>query len=656
MATDFAENPLEQHPIQGSHQRWLQWGLLLVVVVLAAVLRFSYPGVNSFASDEARVSLMALDTAHGVQIATYGIASSAGARNLPASIYVFVPPFLLSSDPLVATYFVGLLNIAAIVFVYWLACRIWSVEVAFVAALYLAVSPFDVFFSRNIWTQNLLVTLSALWFVLAYRSMVSSTSRVRSASLVALTMITGVGFQIHFAAISLIFAWVYLVVRYQWWKSWLALIGGIALSVVPLLPFLYTAACCAPELVTEYLAGAGDVIVDGNRSPLLLTLRMATGSEWNYLAAGELAQTSPIMGTTGVSVILAIIALIAGAIAFLFAWHRQNRDQRIASEILLVILITPILVFTLLPFTSRLHYFLTTLPAIALIVGMSFFAIKHRIIRAGLYAVVLILAALWALQVEGSLRVINGRTAPNGLGATLQSFQAAASELADDVPLVMHTQSTDTYTRGEPAIWQVIFYERDLRLVDGWHNALLPAGPALFLADADGMPAYEEVQDYLDDAQRHQPIEGAAPVLAGTLNLDGFEDTYQWLDEPVAFSSGLTLLGWRTRTISQRYRVSTVYRIDGLPEESVINQFTHLRTADTLDPTTPPFMVADIPLTPSNWRVGDIIIGIADYLAIADIPETVTIDIGQYEIETGTRYQRTDGSGDFARISDVPHN
>ncbi|MCA9890390.1 MAG: hypothetical protein KC546_18550, partial [Anaerolineae bacterium] len=74
------------------------------------------------------------------------------------------------------------------------------------------------------------------------------------------------------------------------------------------------------------------------------------------------------------------------------------------------------------------------------------------------------------------------------------------------------------------------------------------------------------------------------------------------------------------------------------------------------DPTIRSVMVADIRLARSNCRVVDNIIGIADYLAIADIPETVTIDIGQYEIETGTRYQRTDGSGDFARISDVPHN
>ena len=585
-----------------------------------------------------------------------GIPSSAGARNLPASIYAFVPPFMVSSDPLVATYFVGLLNIAAIAIVYVFACRLWGIPVAFVAALYLAIAPFNVFFSRNIWTQDMLLTLSSLWLMLAYLAVQSPSTRTRRLSLLALTVITGVGFQVHFAAISLIFAWIYMVLRYKWWKNWLALGGGIALSFVPLLPFLYTAACCAPELISEYVSGAGEAAVDGYRSPVLLTLRLATNHDWGYLAAGDLVQGTAITQTTIVSVVLTAILLLVGVMGFVISWRRMNRNQRISSEILLVLLLTPILVFTLLPFTARLHYFLTTLPSIALIVAMPFFAFRNRPLRLGLGLILFVTCGLWIVQIEHNLSATNGRTAPTGMGTTLQSVQDVASQLPADVPIVMHTQSTDTYTRGEPAIWQVMFYERDMRLVNGWTNAILPAGPALFVTDADGMPAFEEVTAYLDDAQDYQSIEGAAPVYAGTINFETFDDTYHWLDEPVAFSSGLTLLGWRARTISQRFRVSTVYRIDALPTETQFSQFTHLRTPDTLDPTTPPSLVADIPFTPQNWRVGDILIGMADFMAIDQIPETVTLDLGHYRVDTGTRFPRTDGSGDSARISDVPRN
>ena len=73
-------------------------------------------------------------------------------------------------------------------------------------------------------------------------------------------------------------------------------------------------------------------------------------------------------------------------------------------------------------------------------------------------------------------------------------------------------------------------------------------------------------------------------------------------------------------------------------------------------PTTPPSLVADIPFTPQNWRVGDILIGIAGFMALDQIPETVTLDLGHYRVDTGTRFPRIDGSGDSVRISDVPRN
>jgi predicted membrane-bound mannosyltransferase len=66
----------------------LRWerAALISVLILAGVLRLGYVGVNPFASDEARVSLLALKMARQGEIAINGISSSTGARNLPASI------------------------------------------------------------------------------------------------------------------------------------------------------------------------------------------------------------------------------------------------------------------------------------------------------------------------------------------------------------------------------------------------------------------------------------------------------------------------------------------------------------------------------------------------------------------------------------------
>lgn len=67
--------------------RWTRWQALAfaVVLVLAAVLRLGWAGVNSFAFDEARLSLISLDMARGGVFATIGMPSSAGVPNLPAA-------------------------------------------------------------------------------------------------------------------------------------------------------------------------------------------------------------------------------------------------------------------------------------------------------------------------------------------------------------------------------------------------------------------------------------------------------------------------------------------------------------------------------------------------------------------------------------------
>ena len=631
----------------------LQHGLLLFAVILiAGVLRFGYPGVNSFASDEARVSLMALDTIHGEHFASYGIASSAGARNLPASIYVFTIPFLLSSNPLVATYFVGILNILAIAIIYRLGSRVWNRWVALIAALYLATAPYNVFYSRNIWTQDLLVILSSVWLLLAYHVTESTTSRRRFLAITGLTFITGFSFQVHVAAISLIGAWVYLFVRFKWWRSWVAVGLGIGLSIIPLLPFLYTTVCCAPELVEEYVSGTGEGTIRLNLAPIESTFRLAVNDDWNFLALGSLPESADVTSSTEISAMLVAIILLIGTFSFFISFRRdRTSQQRNFSEIMLVFLLSPIVTFALFPLTVQPHYLLTTLPLIALVAGMSFYVLQNHVLRFTLLMLVLVTSVMWIIQVQYSLASIDGRTAPNGMGTTLQSFQAITERIPADRPLIVHTQSTDAYTRGEPAIWKVLRYGDDLRLVNGWTNAILPTKSALFVTDADGMPAFEEVEAYLDDVQRYQPVEGAAPIYTGTINFDGFQQTYQWLETPVMFSSGLTLLGWRMRIISGRFRVSTVYRAESIPEETVLNQFTHLRTSEARDPSTQPPYVSDISFLPENWQTGDILIGMADFFLPDDFDasQTLTIDLGQYHPDSGVRFPRADGNGDYYR-------
>jgi hypothetical protein len=107
-----------------------------------------------------RGSLM--DFARGRTFPLLGIGSSVGLRNAPFSVYVVTPPFLLSSDPILATQYIGALNVLAVGLLYGLARRYYGATAALIAALCLAASPWAVIFSRKLWAQNALMPVRRL--------------------------------------------------------------------------------------------------------------------------------------------------------------------------------------------------------------------------------------------------------------------------------------------------------------------------------------------------------------------------------------------------------------------------------------------------------------------------------------------------------------
>jgi hypothetical protein len=146
----------------------LEAAAIFALIVLAAILRLGYAGVNPFASDEARLSVLALEMGREGHLIRTGIPNSAGSRNLPASVYAFVPPYLLSTDPLIATQYVGVLNLMAVFGIWWITKCGFGAWSAWIAALFAASAPFAVFFSRNIWTQNLLIPMAVLWLIASH--------------------------------------------------------------------------------------------------------------------------------------------------------------------------------------------------------------------------------------------------------------------------------------------------------------------------------------------------------------------------------------------------------------------------------------------------------------------------------------------------------
>lgn len=612
----------------------LDYLALAAVLLLALGLRMGFAGTNPYASDEARVSVLALEMARNGELAAAGISNSAGSRNLPASVYAFTPPYLLSSDPLVATQYVALLNVIAVGILWLFVRKHRTTLVATSAALILACAPFAVFFSRNIWTQNLLIPFTLLWVWLVDHAL--DGGKYRSAALVGAAFIAGFAFQVHLAGAALGLAMAYAFFRWRWWRHLLPILIGGMLALVSLLPFAYEAACCAPELVSEFLQSEGESAFDADA--LLLSVRVALNQGWDYLAAGDLAAH----GDHPLPQILIGLLLLVGTISLI-------RTDRRVLELALLIALTPIALFTYHTTTVRLHYLLGVLPAVAIVAGYAVALINQQRIRLTLFVLTVALCGIWSVQALDSLQIASERATPNGINTPLSVPRSIARSVPDDRIPVMHTQSTDLVYRGEPAIWKTLFWNREHRVADGWSTLILPDEPAYLMTDYDGIHAIQEVAyaGLRDERfQLIQVLEGTQYFMVQPYDGAALPQPMIRLDEPVTFETGLRLIGWYARAAGQQMRISLVYEAlsDPLPQAD-LRQFTHIRAVDA--PDVQPLYYGDLPLTQA-WQAGDHLITIA-VVTPQESSGDYLVDIGHYALASGVRYAH-DGGGDALRL------
>src|SRR5258708_31321204 len=150
-------NPNQSHlTVYTAPPRLAEWIALAAILILAAILRLGAPGVVEFKTDEANLSERALDLVRGRDVPLLGIDSSVGVPNSPVSIYILTIPFAISSNPLVVTQFIGLLNVIAVGLLCAIARRYYGPLAAIVAGLLFAISPWAVIYSRKIWAQDML--------------------------------------------------------------------------------------------------------------------------------------------------------------------------------------------------------------------------------------------------------------------------------------------------------------------------------------------------------------------------------------------------------------------------------------------------------------------------------------------------------------------
>lgn len=572
--------------------------------------------------------------ARGGEFVMAGQPSSVDIPFFPASVWLYALPYAISPDPLVATGFTSAVSLLAVVGV-WALARRWGAWAGLVAALYMATSPYAVFYGRSIWQPNLLAPLALAWASAAYTGATRGDRLGRFA--IGLCVFLGLfTFQVHFAGIALIPATAYLFIRFRWWRQFVPVLVGAALAVAALLPYVYYVTVVSPEILTRYgeVIGGGAASIDLQAVENLV--RLALGWDWGFLGMGEgdlFSRALPTVIAAGVLVGAGLVVLVRTLV------RHDEKSTAILAEIILVWLVASPLVFLRHSTPVLIHYQLIAFPALAILVGISTRLFQLRPWKLAVSSVMIILAAAWSFQIMQTLAYTAVNRPPNSaLSSILRESRDAAMQ--PEAPILFFTHGDNPAIDGEVAVFKALLWERPSRILNGDNLLILPPYPATMLATLAPFQAWEEIEaaGLAQNVQTYPRRVGADPFIAALY--DGVSDPqgFTMVDEPIPFADGTTLLGWKARRVGERLRVSTLWHVDADAAPGTYQQFHHLR----VEGQDEPLAISDVALSRESWGVGDRVIVMADFFDIPAGTGGLSVDIGHYTLPDLDRIPRED--------------
>lgn len=464
----------------------------LLLVLSAAWLRLNMADIVEFKRDEANLARLALDLARGREFPLLGIGSSVGLRNAPFSVYVVTPPFLLSSDPIFATQYIGVLNVLAVGLLYGLARRYYGVLAALIAALCLAVSPWAVIFSRKLWAQNALMPFVILTVGSGLAGFMAGGRREgRLGQLLHLPLLS-ITVQIHFAAMALVPLSLYLIGqgRRRLTRFFVASLFLAALTVVPYAVGTLQALRGGTWASAQLEAAAEGGLFSGQT--LAYALIVLSGADLHSLAGPAMFERwleSIPTWAYGALYGFGALCLLSGLWRLLIGL-RAKRPLDIALG---VWLIAPLALFSVRWVTPQLHYLIPLMPAAFLALGATLRDLIGRTrLAAALILPVIGVAALQAALITSLLSFVGRVATPNGFGTPLGMYMPVRAELLARQPndLLIRLDGQFVGIDDEATIWDALLYDLPQRRFLPPDLEVFPAQDALMLtlscSQADG--------------------------------------------------------------------------------------------------------------------------------------------------------------------------
>ncbi|MCD6291702.1 MAG: glycosyltransferase family 39 protein, partial [Anaerolineae bacterium] len=208
---------------------------MILVLWLAAALRWVYPGLVEFKYDEAHITNMALGIAHGGYFPLLSGGTSLGVQRSAFDAYLLALPLAITGGRHIeaAVWGQGALGVLAVALTYVLGARVGGRRVGVLAALFMGTNPWLVAYDRKLWA-HIQVVFSVALLLLAWDVVVRRRGRAAFwFPIVAVLQLLS-----HVLALVQGVSWLsaVAVAPRRWWRRETAL--GLAVGVGLSVPYL----------------------------------------------------------------------------------------------------------------------------------------------------------------------------------------------------------------------------------------------------------------------------------------------------------------------------------------------------------------------------------------------------------------------------------
>lgn len=371
--------------------RRVECSLLAIVVAAGAYLRLSHLELLEFQSDEAFAAQLALEFVRDGKLPLAGLMSSVGVTNPPLFIYLLIPLFAISQNPVVVSAGIGVLGLAAVVMTWQIGRKFYGPVAGLVAAAMFAVSPWAVIYSRKIWAQDFVpfFATATMWAVHAL-ALGRRPKAIFWCVLLPVCLI-----QIHFSGIALTVAVLAILAWLRPKMDWRFALAGLAVAVVTMIPYFkfqqahdWSDIKQAMRTVGggqqwEQWQGATTHPVTGYRLPskenfsyalaimnagrIEDVLGIAAGSEFDR--AGVWGQTRKYFASPADWILAVQRWAFVGALAWLAVMAARRKEWKSATWILVLWFGAPVAVFYVAGLWTYLTYFAILFPVHFLALG-----------------------------------------------------------------------------------------------------------------------------------------------------------------------------------------------------------------------------------------------------------------------------------------------